>query len=385
MAKVMILGGGFGGLAAAHELRGRLGPEHEITLVAESDRFFVGYAKLWDLVGARSLSQGTGRLTALDGQGIRFVHAQVTAIDAERRTAETSAGVLDADFLMVALGAAADRRKLGSPGSGAHDLYDPDRLPAMRAELDGIEAGRVVVAVLGTPYVCPPAPYEAAFLVEEHLRRRRVRDRVEVLVTTPMPSPLPIAGPGVDELVANALARRRIDLRTGVQVTEVDTESKALSFSDGPALDYNLLLAVPAAIPPAVVAHSALAGQDGWIWPDPHTGRTAFDGIYAVGDCTAVDNLPRAGVFAEALGRVAGANIAAEIAGGPGARYDGAGFCFLEFDGRRAAALEGDFFAKPKPIVRMAEPDAETYTRKETFEAERLQAWLAMSPPAATS
>lgn len=61
---------------------------------------------------------------------------------------------------------------------------------------------------------------------------------------------------------------------------------------------------------------------------------------------------------------------------GPASVYDGAGYCFLEFDGRRAAALEGEFFAQPKPRLRMAEPDADTYARKEAFEAERLREWL---------
>ncbi|MHB1928238.1 MAG: NAD(P)/FAD-dependent oxidoreductase [Acidimicrobiales bacterium] len=376
MAKVMVLCGGFGGLAAAHELGSRLDSEHEIILVAADDRFFVGYAKLWDLVGTRSLAGGTGRLGALDAQGIRFVHARITAIDPTRRAVETSAGGFDADYMIVALGAGRDRGKLGTPGHGAHDLYDPDRLPAMRAELEHLDAGRVLIAVLGAPYVCPPAPYEAAFLVEEYLRRRGVRDRVEVVVTTPMPSPLPMAGPDVDELVADGLAGQGIDLRTGLQVAEIDTDTKSASFADGTTLDYRLLLGIPPAVPPTVVADSALAGEDGWIWPDPRTGRTAFEGVYAVGDCTAVENLPRAGVFAEALGLAAATSIAAEISGGTATPYDGAGYCFLEFSGRRAATLEGKFFNKPKPILRMAEPDTETYARKEAFEAERLHAWL---------
>ena len=61
--------------------------------------------------------------------------------------------------------------------------------------------------------------------------------------------------------------------------------------------------------------------------------------------------------------------------GGTATPYDGAGYCFSEFNGRRAAALEGQFFAKPKPILRMVEPDTETYARK-AFEAERLREWL---------
>ncbi len=376
MAKVMILGGGFGGLAAAHELRRRLDGEHEITLVADDDRFFVGYAKLWDLVGTRPLAQGTRRLSALDAQGIRFINARITSIDPARRAVETSAGSLVADYMIVALGAAGDREKLGAAEHGAHDLYDPDRLPVMRTELERLDNGRVVVAVLGIPYVCPPAPYEAAFLVEDHLRGRGVRDRVEVVVTTPMPSPLPMAGPDVDELVANGLAGQGIDLRTGLQVSEIDTRARIALLADGTTLDYTLLLGIPRAVPPAVIAQSPLAGEDGWIWPDPETGRTAFDGVYAVGDCTAVENLPRAGVFAEGLGRAAGSSVAAEIDGGGVTTYDGAGYCFLEFNGRRAAALEGKFFEKPKPVLRMAEPDTETYAQKEAFEAERLREWL---------
>ena len=205
-------------------------------------------------------------------------------------------------------------------------------------------------------------------------------DRVEVAVTTPMPATLPMAGSEVSDLVANGLASREIDLRTGHEMAEVDGEARTVSFLDGSSLDFEVLLGVPQAVPPTVISDSPLAGEDGWIWPDPETGRTAFAGVYAVGDCTAVANLPRAGVFAEALGRVAGANIAAEITGGPSGRYDGSGYCFLEFDGRRASALQGEFFAKPNPVIRMAEPDADTYARKEAFEAERLQEWLGVRP-----
>ncbi|MHB1834558.1 MAG: NAD(P)/FAD-dependent oxidoreductase [Solirubrobacteraceae bacterium] len=382
---MIVLGGGFGGLAAAHELRRRLGADHEITLLADDDRFFVGYAKLWDLVGARPLETGTRRLSALDAQGIRFVHAHVRAIDPARRVVETTVGSFDADYMIVALGAAANRQRLGSAEPGSHDLYDPDQLPAMRTELGRLERGRVIVAVLGTPYVCPPAPYEAAFLLEEYLRRRRGGANIEVVVSTPMPSPLPMAGSEVDEVVANGLAGQGIDLRTGQQIAKIDTQAKVVSFVGGASLDYSVLLGIPQAVPPAVIADSPLAGEDGWIRPDPETGHTSFDGVYAVGDCTAVENLPKAGVFAEALGRVAGANVAAEIAGGQTARYDGTGYCFLEFNGRRAAALEGKFFAKPRPTLWMADPNAETYARKVTFEEQRLQAWLGMEASSASA
>jgi len=376
MAHIIVLGGGFGGLAAAHELRRELPEEHRVTLLAAEDWFFVGFAKLWDLVGIRPLGQGAGQLDALEDFGIRFVKAKITAINPESRRIETSTGSFDADFLVVALGAVDALGKVERLDGAAHDLYDPDALPAMRADLAGLDAGRLVIPVLGGPYKCPPAPYEAAFLIDDHLRQREVREHVEVVVTTPLPTSLPAAGPEVSDMVAHALAERGIELRTGHAVQAIDCVTQAVSFADGSTLDYTVALAVPQAAPPAVVAKSALAGDGGWTWPDRETARTSFDGVYAAGDCTAVEALPKAGVFAEAMGRVAARNIVAEITGSAPARYDGSGYCFLEFPERRASALEGNFFAEPTPEVHLAEPDAETYARKEAFEAERLHEWL---------
>src|SRR5918994_2199170 len=105
MASILILGGGFGGLAAAHELRARLPDDHDVSVVAADDHFYAGFAKLWDLVGARALEQGTASLSALERHGIRFVQTGITAIDPAGRSVETEMGPLGADFLLVALGA----------------------------------------------------------------------------------------------------------------------------------------------------------------------------------------------------------------------------------------------------------------------------------------
>jgi sulfide:quinone oxidoreductase len=375
MASILILGGGFGGLAAAHELRARLPNDHDVTVVAADDHFYNGFAKTWDLVGTRPLERGTASLSALERHGIRFVQTRITAIDPAERRVETEAGPFGADFLLVALGAGAGPRELLQLRGPAHDLYDAEELPAMRADLARLDAGTLVVPVLGAPYKCPPAPYEAAFLLDEHLRRRGVRDAVELVVTTPQPMTLPGAGPEVSQFVADALEDYGIELRTEQAVQAIDAESRTVSFADGGRLEYALLLAVPQAVPPQVVAESPLAGEGGWVHPDRETRRTGFDRVYAAGDCTAPPP-PKAGIFAEAMGRVAARNIAAEIDGGDGDRFDGTGYCFLEFPGQRAATLEGDFFAEPQPDVRMAEPDTETFARKQAFEAERLRDWL---------
>jgi sulfide:quinone oxidoreductase len=205
MASILILGGGFGGLAAAHELRARLPDNHDVTVVAAADHFYTGFAKLWDLVGTRPLEQGTASLSALERHGIRFVQTRITAIDPVERRVETEAGSLGADFLLVALGASPGPKQLLQLHGPAHNLYDANELPEVRADLAHLDVGTLVVAVLGAPYKCPPAPYEATLLLDEHLRGRGVRDSIELMVTTPQSITLPAAGPEISQFVADAL------------------------------------------------------------------------------------------------------------------------------------------------------------------------------------
>jgi sulfide:quinone oxidoreductase len=375
MASILILGGGFGGLAAAHELRARLPDNHEVRVVAADDHFYAGFAKIWDLVGARPLEQGTASLSTLEQHGIRFVQTRIATIDPFERRIETEAGSFGADFLLVALGAGPVPGRFLQRQGPAHDLYDANELPQMRADLAHLDAGTLVVAILGAPYKCPPAPYETALLLDEHLRDRGIRDAIELVVTTPQPMTLPAAGSDISQFVADALEDRDIELCTEQSVQAID--ARTVSFTGGGRLEYALLLAVPQAVPPQVVADSPLAGEGGWIQPDRETLLTRFERVYAAGDCTASPP-PKAGIFAEAEARVAARNIAAEIDGGPGDRFDGTGYCFLEFPGQRASALEGHFFAQP-PDVRLAEPDTETFARKQAFETERLRDWLDVS------
>lgn len=380
MAHVVILGGGFGGLAAAHELRGLLDDGDEITLVDRQDQFFMGFAKLWDLAGVRPIGEGTKSLAKLDDRGVRFLQSEVRSIDPERRVVETAAETLEADAILVALGAGP------SPvhtemlrGEGAHDLYDAAALPAMHADLERIDSGRILVSILGGPIKCPPAPFEGALLIDERLRERGVRADIDITVSTPQPLTIPVAGPDASRYVADHLAQRGIELLSEHAVDDVDPESRLVSFKGGPDVEYRLLFGIPATAPPAVLKDSPLGDDQGFVRPDPLTFRTSFDRVYAVGDCTTVPTakgaLPKAGVFAAGEAQVAAANIAADLGHGEGATFDGHGMCFLELPGKQVAFVEGNFYAEP-PDVHITEADAEQYTRKLAYERERLELWL---------
>ena len=83
---IVILGGGFGGITAALELRRGLDTEHSITLVDRRDAFFMGLRKLWVLVGRGTLAEGSRPLAALEPQGVSVRIANVNGIDMHART-----------------------------------------------------------------------------------------------------------------------------------------------------------------------------------------------------------------------------------------------------------------------------------------------------------
>jgi sulfide:quinone oxidoreductase len=368
-------------LAGATRLRERLKEDDEVVLVAARDTFAMGFAKLWDLAGTRPIGDGTRSLTELGSRGVRFVHAEVTAIDPASHTVSTTSGELTGDGLLVALGARPSPAHRGLlRGPGAHDLYDIDALPAMGEALDAVRSGRVVVSILGGPFKCPPAPYEAALIVDERLRRRGVRDDVEVVVTTPQPISLPAAGVDASRYVAGHLDDHGVQLRSSHPVSTVDPDRRTISFGDaGPDLAYDLLLGVPADAPLPVLVEAGLAGDHGFVAPDPHTLRTDVPRVYAVGDCTVIPTasaqLPHAGVFAAAQARVAADNLLADLDRGSPTTFDGHGACFLELPGERVAFVEGDFYADP-PDVALTPADHDQFLRKQAYERDHLDAWF---------
>jgi sulfide:quinone oxidoreductase len=377
--RIVILGGGFGGLTVATELRKRLGAEHEIVLVDRRDSFVMGLRKLWVLVGAGTLDEGRRPLQSLAHQGIRVLRTEIRAIDPAVRVVRTEAGELSADFLVVSLGAEPAPERVPGMGEHAFNLYDGASVEAAAVRVAELAAGRIVMAIAGVPYKCPPAPYEAIMLLDDFYRRSGRREGIELSLTTMQPMLLPNAGPEGARWMGQELDRRGIQHQVGRKVVRV--EAGRIVYADG-ELSCDVALIAPPHTSPAVVRQSGLTNDGGWIVVDPGTLETPFPRVYAIGDVTHIPlanqmPLPKAGVMAEAHGLRVAQAIVAELQGGsPPPPFDGHGFCFVETGGGQAAAIEGDFYATPAPAVRVADPTEAGMLGKQRFESERLGRWF---------
>jgi sulfide:quinone oxidoreductase len=185
-----------------------------------------------------------------------------------------------------------------------------------------------------------------------------------------------VAGPEVSAAVRGMVVQKRIAYRPEHQVARA--EPQRLHFTDGQTLDFDLLVYVPPLRPPPALAASGLADASGWVRVDRSTLATSFPDVYAVGDVTLIPlamgkPLPRAGVFAHAQAEVVAENIARIIAREqPSARFDGHGSCFIETGRGKAGYGAGNFYAEPRPQVRVRRPGRIWHWGKALFEKQFL-------------
>ena len=285
---VIVLGGGVGGLVTANELRRRLDPADRVVVVEREQRHLFQPSLLWLMVGRRRPDQIERPLRELLAPRVELVEAEVNAIDPAARRIETTAGVFAGDALVVALGAEPDRDAVEGYREAALDFFSPEGAAACARALDTFDGGRVVVTVAALPYKCPAAPYEAALLLDDELRRRGLRERSEIDVYSPEPAPMPVAGPAMGAAVVGLLEAKGIDFHPGSRVERFEPDSHEVVLGDGSRVGYDLLAGVPPHRAPAAVRESPLAGDTGWVPVDRGTLETRHERVHAIGDVTTI-------------------------------------------------------------------------------------------------
>lgn len=370
--KVLILGGGSGGLATAGRLKELLGDKISITVIDKQRSFVMGFSLLRVMTGEKTEQEVTVPKEKVSQKGIKFINTEVNMIDVNNRIVRTNQGAFAYDYLVVALGAELAPEKVPGFESAFH-MYTLQDAKKLRDALSSFSGGSIRLVVSSIPFKCPPAPYEAAMLMDDYLRSKALRDKSDIQIFTPEPQPMPIAGPEVGNRIVSMLNEKGIGFHSNTKVSSIDGNSKQIIFENGAREKYDLLIAIPPHTSPKVIRESDLAdAASGWISVDPKNMQTKHDRVYAIGDVAAVKlpsgmMLPKAATFAFGQAEIVAFNIASSVLGTEARSWDGFGECFIETGSGNAGYGSGSFYASPKPVINLQMPSKELRERKDAW------------------
>jgi sulfide:quinone oxidoreductase len=370
--KVLVLGGGSGGLATAGRLKELLGDKVSVTVIDKQKTFVLGFSLLRVMTGERTEQEVTVPKEKVSQKGIKFINTEVNGIDINNGIVRTGQGEFAYDYLVIALGAELAPEKVQGFESAFH-MYTLEDAMKLRVALSSFRGGSIRLVVSSTPFKCPPAPYEAAMLIDDYLRNKGLHDKSDIQIFTPEPQPMPIAGPEVGNTVVSMLKEKGIVFHNNAKVSLIDGSSKQIVFENGTREKYDLLIAIPPHTSPKVVKESGdLADASGWISVDPKNMQTKHDRVYAIGDVAAVKlpsgmMLPKAATFAFGQAEIVASNIASSVLGTETRNWDGFGECFIETGSGNAAYGSGSFYALPKPMMNLQIPSKELRERKDAW------------------
>ncbi len=332
-AEVVVLGGGFGGLEAAFDLRMQVGERARITLVSDRDYFLFKPNSIYVPFGLdpEKLKVPLARPTAR--KGIELVQGRASGIDPAARRVEVDGREIPYDFLVVATGA--EMRAAEVPGLAEHAVtpWTPVEMLGLRAGfqglLDAAGAGRPqrVLFLVPPNNKCAGPLYEIVLMLDTWLRRKGARENTDIVWSTFEHSYIQAFGPRLHEVAAAEFERRGIEGHTDWVVDRV--EEGAVGYANGERLEYDLLVAFPPYI--AATAFEGLKTDErGFLVTDLASRRLVeHPEIFAVGD--AGDFPVKQAFLAFLQADAAAAHLTAELQGGaPALDFDPVSMCVME-------------------------------------------------------
>ncbi len=372
--KILILGAGFGGLELSSLLSRALADRVEITLIDKNEGFIFGFSKFDLMLGQSSRPEVTFFYREITTHSVEFRQETVLSIDPLRRHVITDAGSYETDVLVVALGAEYNIHATPGFAEGGHEFYSVPGAIALNDVLKNFESGKLVIGIVGQPFKCPPAPCEAAILLDEWYEKRGLSKDVEISVVSQWGVPIPPSPDGT-KAILDKFEERNLKFVTDRVITSLDPTRKVAICSDGEEIPYDLFLGVPVHRVPTVVEEAGLS-ENGWIPVDDRNLATKFPDVYAVGDVTSAP-VPKSGVFAESAARAVADHLIAEITGeGDPEPFDGKGSCYVEFGGEMVGRMDADFFPGSTPTAPFAGPSVSVAREKKEFAAVRRSRWI---------
>jgi sulfide dehydrogenase [flavocytochrome c] flavoprotein subunit len=323
-ARVVVIGGGYGGATAAKYVRLLSDYRIEVVLVEPGDAFVSCPISNLVIGGSKQLADITMPYTALASRhGVKLVKDTAAAIDLARKSVRLAGGAsIGYDKLVVSPGVdlqldrVAGLAQAHASGQVLHAWKAGPETVALRRQLEDLPDGGVyAISIPEAPYRCPPAPYERACQVAWYFRNAKPRSKVLILDANP------------DVTSKGALFRKvwaeqypgLVEYRSQYQLTEVDARSGTLKFEVQDDVKAGVLNVIPPQRAGLIAVQSGLANLAGkhWAGVDYQTFEsTVAPDVHVIGDAIQVaPAMPKSGHMANGQAKIAAAAIVARLSG----------------------------------------------------------------------
>ncbi|WP_134727136.1 FAD-dependent oxidoreductase [Paracoccus luteus] len=329
--RIVVAGGGWGGMTTARHLRDEL-PDAEVILIERNPVFWTcPFSNKWliDVVDTDFLIQDM--TIPARTYGYRLLHTEISGIDRAAKTVQTGVGTVDYDLLVIAGGIrnaydkwfGNDLRAAEYTRTHFPSAYIPNAEHfALKRKLRDFKGGHLVMTLPPPPHRCPPSPYERACIIAWHIKKNNIPGKITIL--DPKPGIAPITGG-----FTAAFQELYPDIITHVPnaaVEEVDPFNKRiLTYAGEFEFDDAILMPPHQAADIAWMADLVPVAGDGttrgWADTDPRL-FTALDDedVYVVGDAVGFISdqfgyYPKSAHVANALGKIVARNIGERVRG----------------------------------------------------------------------
>jgi len=322
-AKVVVIGGGYGGATAAKYVRLLSDNSLDVVLIEPNRRFVSCPISNLVVGGVRQMSDITSPYDGLRSQhGVTIVHDMVSAIDVQKKSVRLAGGSeIRYDRLVLSPGidlmfdgvqglkqAQADGRILQAWKAGPETLALFRQLEAMR------DGGVYAITVPEAPYRCPPGPYERASVVAGYLKKNKPKSKVLILDANP-----DVTSKG--SLFKKAWAELyggMVEYRGQHKAVAVDAKTLTVKFEVQEDVKADVLNVLPPMRAGALAVQTGLANANArWCHVNYQTFEsTAARDIHVLGDSIqAAPLMPKSGHMANNHAKVAAAAIVAQLKG----------------------------------------------------------------------
>ena len=328
--------------------------EWEITLVDKEPNHYYQPGFLFIPFGIYTKHDVVKPKSSFIPAGVKVVFNEIDKVDPESNTVFLKGGqILNYDFLIVATGTHISPEE--TPGlvgkewrKSIFDFYTPDGAVALQNFLKTWEGGNMVINIAELPFKCPVAPLEFAFLADEFFVKKGMRDKVNIIFSTPLSGAF--TKPKATKMLGELLEEKNIKVVPDFYLERVDDEEKKIVSYDGREIPFDLLSIVPVNMGAEFIARSGMGDDLNYVPTDKFTLRSEkWENIFVLGDAS---NIPtsKAGSVVHFASEILFENILSAIEGRPlHAKFDGHSNCYIETGFGKGSLIDFNYETEPLP------------------------------------